>query len=79
MNGGARNRIAECGCCCGGSGAGAHVNGGKTEAAYHRGDLLAKRRQMMEAWSAFCACPHNGTGVATALEGHTRENAMLAL
>jgi integrase len=35
----------------------AHVNGDKTEAAYKRGDLLAKRRGMMEAWAAFCATP----------------------
>ena len=33
----------------------AHVNGDKTEAAYQRGDLLAKRRLLMEAWEAFCA------------------------
>jgi integrase len=33
----------------------AHVNGDKTEAAYQRGDLLAKRRRMMEAWAAYCA------------------------
>ena len=35
----------------------AHVNGDKTEAAYQRGDLLAKRRGMMEAWAAYCATP----------------------
>ena len=35
----------------------AHVNGDKTEAAYQRGDLLAKRRRMMEAWAAYCATP----------------------
>ena len=31
----------------------------KTEAAYQRGDLLAKRRRMMEAWAAFCATPNS--------------------
>ncbi len=33
----------------------AHVNGNKTEAAYQPGDLLAKRRAMMEAWAAHSA------------------------
>lgn len=31
----------------------------KTEAAYQRGDLLAKRRRLMEAWAAFCAKPNS--------------------
>ena len=33
----------------------AHVNADKTEAAYQRGDLLGKRRRLMEAWAAYCA------------------------
>lgn len=33
----------------------AHAVGNKVEAAYRRGDLLDKRRQMMEDWAAFCA------------------------
>ncbi len=33
----------------------AHVNKDRTEAAYQRGDLLAKRRQLMEAWASYCA------------------------
>jgi integrase len=33
----------------------AHVIEGKTEAAYRRGDLLDKRRQLMEAWAEYCA------------------------
>lgn len=32
----------------------AHVVSNKVEAAYRRGDLLAKRRELMEAWAAFC-------------------------
>jgi len=32
----------------------AHVLGNQTEAAYQRGDLLAKRREMMTAWSDYC-------------------------
>ena len=31
----------------------AHTLGDKVEAAYHRGDLLDKRRQLMQAWSVF--------------------------
>jgi integrase len=31
----------------------AHTIGNKTEAAYRRGDLLAKRRQLMEDWATF--------------------------
>ena len=33
----------------------AHVIANKVEAAYRRGDLFDKRRQMMEDWAAFCA------------------------
>jgi integrase len=33
----------------------AHAVGNKVEAAYRRGDLLDKRRQMMDDWAAFCA------------------------
>jgi integrase len=32
----------------------AHVIADKTELAYRRSDALEKRRQLMEAWSAFC-------------------------
>jgi integrase len=32
----------------------AHVIEGKTEGAYRRGDLLEKRRQLMDAWALFC-------------------------
>jgi integrase len=31
----------------------AHIIGDQTEAAYRRGDALERRREMMEAWSAF--------------------------
>ena len=33
----------------------AHVIGDKTEAAYQRGDLLDKRRRLMDAWAAYCS------------------------
>jgi integrase len=32
----------------------AHTVGDKVEAAYRRGDLFQKRRQLMEAWTKFC-------------------------
>ena len=35
----------------------AHVVGDKVEAAYRRGDLFQKRRQLAEAWAKFCAGP----------------------
>ena len=35
----------------------AHTVGDKVEAAYRRGDLFQKRRQLAEAWAAFCDSP----------------------
>jgi hypothetical protein len=35
----------------------AHAIGDKVEAAYRRGDLLDRRRQLMAAWATFCASP----------------------
>jgi integrase len=35
----------------------AHAVGDKVEAAYRRGDLFQKRRQIMDAWARFCATP----------------------
>ena len=35
----------------------AHIVKDKVEAAYRRGDLFEKRRQLMEAWSAHCMQP----------------------
>jgi integrase len=35
----------------------AHAVGDKVEAAYRRGDLLAKRRQLAEAWAKYCTNP----------------------
>jgi integrase len=32
----------------------AHVIGDKVEAAYRRGDLLAKRRELMQDWAGYC-------------------------
>jgi integrase len=35
----------------------AHAVSDKVEAAYRRGDLFQKRRQLAEAWAKFCAAP----------------------
>ena len=32
----------------------AHMIGDKVEAAYRRGDLFQKRRQIMDGWARFC-------------------------
>jgi integrase len=32
----------------------AHISGDKVEAAYQRGTMLEKRRQLMRAWTAYC-------------------------
>jgi hypothetical protein len=37
----------------------AHAIGSKTEAAYRRGDLFEKRRQLMSAWADFLSEPRN--------------------
>lgn len=33
----------------------AHTIGNKAEAAYRRGDLFNKRRELMDAWSSYCS------------------------
>jgi integrase len=35
----------------------AHASENPVEAAYRRGDLFEKRRQLMDAWAQFCAAP----------------------
>jgi integrase len=40
----------------------AHVLKDKTEAAYQRGDLFEKRRQLMRAWAGYCASPPRAEG-----------------
>jgi integrase len=41
----------------------AHVVSDKTVAAYQRGTMLQKRREMMNAWSAYCEGQDGGTAV----------------
>lgn len=40
----------------------AHAVGDKVEAAYRRGDLLAKRRQLADAWARYCAVREPAAG-----------------
>jgi integrase len=35
----------------------AHTVSDKTEAAYRRGDMMQKRRRLMDDWAAYCAAP----------------------
>jgi hypothetical protein len=37
-----------------------HVIESKVESAYRRGDLLDKRRQLMQAWAQYCSAPFVG-------------------
>jgi len=41
----------------------AHAVSDKVEAAYRRGDLFEKRRQLAEAWARFCAAPAIGAEI----------------
>src|SRR5205807_7603553 len=45
----------------------AHVVGDKVEAAYRRGDLFQKRRQLADAWARFCAAPAPAGATVVAL------------
>ena len=47
----------------------AHAVGDETEQAYARGDMLARRRQLMEAWSKYCSKPDTANGVVVPLRG----------
>ncbi|MBV8737673.1 MAG: tyrosine-type recombinase/integrase [Alphaproteobacteria bacterium] len=49
----------------------AHAVGDKVEAAYRRGDLFQKRRNVVEAWARFCSEPVRvGNGKVVALGRH---------
>ena len=41
----------------------AHKTGNAVERAYRRRDAFEKRRQLMDAWAAYCTtnCPNRGT------------------
>jgi integrase len=51
----------------------AHAIGSQTEAAYARGDLLEKRRRIMQAWASHCAAPSTPLrGKVVAIRGSRR-------
>jgi integrase len=45
----------------------AHAVADKVEAAYRRGDMFQKRRQLAEAWAKFCATPASTNGKVVAI------------
>ena len=47
----------------------AHTVSDKTEAAYRRGDILEKRRRLMEDWSTFCDQPARAGNIVPMLGG----------
>jgi integrase len=51
----------------------AHTIKDKAEAAYARGDLMEKRRRLMEDWATFCARPAPAGEVVPIRAGTTRE------
>ncbi len=51
----------------------AHVIGDKTEAAYARGDALAKRRQLMAAWARYCASTPAARGAVVPMVAETAQ------
>ena len=52
----------------------AHTIADKTEAAYRRGDALAKRKRLMDAWAGYCASMKRGELVTPAeLDQRRRE------
>jgi integrase len=50
----------------------AHAIENKVEAAYRRGDLFQKRRQLMEAWTRFCVAKRTQTEVILIQQPHIR-------
>jgi integrase len=52
----------------------AHTVGDKVEAAYRRGDLLAKRAKLMDAWASYCAQkPTDGKVISLLQSGSARD------
>jgi integrase len=52
----------------------AHAVGNKVEAAYRRGDLFEKRRELMEAWASHCE-PAGGTSTQAGKRGNAASTA----
>jgi hypothetical protein len=55
----------------------AHVVDDKVEAAYRRGDLFEKRRQLTEAWARYCTTPVPAEKVVPTREGFVWRDAFL--
>ena len=51
----------------------AHILTNKAEAAYQRGDLLERRRKLMEAWARYATTPRKKGGSVTALNAARRK------
>lgn len=49
----------------------AHTVSDKVEAAYRRGDMFAKRRQLMDAWATYCDPGQPGGNVVALVQGDT--------
>jgi integrase len=49
----------------------AHTIANKAEAAYRRGDLLEKRRKLMEAWAGYCTTPKDANVVPLHKKAHS--------
>jgi integrase len=47
----------------------AHSIGDKVEAAYRRGDLFEKRRNLMDAWAGYCSTAHDLGGKVIPIKG----------
>ena len=47
----------------------AHAVGNGVEAAYRRGELFEKRRQLMQDWAGYCSKPDTANGVVVPLRG----------
>lgn len=48
----------------------AHLVSDKTEAAYRRGDMVDRRRRLMEEWSDYCARRHGNSGNVVAMRAN---------
>jgi integrase len=46
----------------------AHTIDSRVEAAYRRGDLFRRRRQLMEAWARYCVLPGKAGEKVVALQ-----------
>jgi hypothetical protein len=47
----------------------AHTVSDKVKAAYRRGDLFGKRRQLMDAWAKFCTTTPATSGKVVSFAG----------